>query len=286
MNKIAKTLVGGILACNIFTGSVANVSPMINVKKTLIDKYLVEYLTHSKDVSKYLNKINERKSLYLPLVVEYSIKFKNAGIEYNGMPLDNPKDMLDFLISHEYVESRGDLECISSAGAVGPRQFMPSTAKEWGLNDNLYVNESKNPKKSTRAALNYILHYAKAYNRSADLALAAYNTNPKRIEKALKHNPSIKDDTDIPMEFLRAETIHYVPKIDAMYIALKNPKSYGLNLDSKEKKFDVYRTKQGDSLPKIAHKFHSNVKDIVQYNGLKSESRLPINYSLIIPKNF
>ena len=284
MNKIMKNFVRAAAICAVYTCQAVDVAPMLNLNKALLSRYIVEYSTHSKQISEDLKKINERKSLYASLIEEFAPKFKEANIEYNGQILNSKRDLLDFLIAHEYVESKGDIECISSAGAIGPRQFMPDTAKEWGLENNLYVNESKNPKKSTKAALEYLLHYAKAYNHSADLALAAYNTNPKRIENVLKHNPSIKDDSDIPHGYLRAETVHYGPKIDALYIMLKNPKIYGLNIKSKEIKFEVYTTKKGDTLCRLAKKFKSDENLIAKYNGLKNKSRIPLDYSLIIPE--
>lgn len=283
MNNLKKKIAIALSICTFYANSAANASIAFNSNRFLIDKYISEYVKNAAQVSKELSEIFSRKALYLPLALEYMLKFNKEGIKYNGKSL-NMERSFNLIISLQYVESRGNLKVVSKADAVGSYQLMHDSAKEHNLRIDDYVDERINPKKAARAALNYLSRYS--YNKSLDLALLAYNGNPKRVERALRENPNIKDNSEVPSSFLKTETIHFVPKTEAMCEILENPKAYGINLDYKEIEFKVHKTKAGDSLSKLARKYHSSEDLIADYNGLKNKSRIPLNYYLIIPKNY
>ena len=106
------------------------------------------------------------------------------------------------------VESSIRLEARSPAGAYGPFQFMPATAKRFGLKVGP-VDERADPQKSAEAAATYlkILH-----NRfqSWPLALAAYNAGEGRVGRALKKHGATSFGEVAP--YLPAETRMFVPK--------------------------------------------------------------------------
>ena len=125
------------------------------------------------------------------------------------MPLD-----LKFL---SVVESALNPMAVSRSGAVGLWQFMPATGREYGLKISRYVDERKDPVKSTLAAIKYL---KKQYNRYGnwELALAAYNGGPGRVNRAIKRGRS-KNFWRI-RKYLPRETRNYVPAyIAATYIA-------------------------------------------------------------------
>ena len=228
-------------------------------------------------ISNILNQIFKRENLYAKIIKEYAKKFQDAGFGYSE------KQLSDLNISLEYIESRGDLEAISKAGAEGVKQLMPDTAKDYGLKNNHYLNESFNPEKATIASLEYILRYAKAYG-SIDLALLAYNAGPGAVEKILKQCPNVKHKHEFPKELLNEESKNYVDKFYFILKRIKEPEKYGISINSAKLKFREYKTKKGDNLIKIAKKYHSSEDLIAQYNGIKDKSRIPVNYSLLIPQ--
>lgn len=106
------------------------------------------------------------------------------------------------------VESALNPHAASHAGAVGLWQFMKPTAREMGLNITKYIDERRDPEKSTVAAIEYL---SKLYNRFGDwaLAMAAYNAGPGRVSYAVRKAGST--DFDKVMRYLPRETRAYVP---------------------------------------------------------------------------
>ena len=87
------------------------------------------------------------------------------------------------------VESRLSSHAVSHAGAVGPWQFMASTARNYGLKVTRYTDERRDYYKSTHAAAKYLKYL---YNEFGDwlLAIAAYNGGPGYVYSAIKKSGS------------------------------------------------------------------------------------------------
>ena len=85
------------------------------------------------------------------------------------------------------VESALNPKARSRVGATGLWQFMYGTGKEHGLDVNSYVDERSDPIKSTRAACEYLNRVYKIFN-DWDLALAAYNSGPGNVNKAIRRS--------------------------------------------------------------------------------------------------
>jgi len=152
-----------------------------------------------------------RANRYLPMIQE---KFRNAGL---------PEDLAYLPI----IESGFNLNAYSPASAAGPWQFMRGTAKRYGLTVNDYVDERRDPVKSTQAAVEY-LHDLYDEFGSWHLAVAAYNAGEGRIRRATQ-----KYETDDFWEIaetrhLSSETEQYVPKLIAAIMIAKEPERYGL----------------------------------------------------------
>ena len=115
------------------------------------------------------------------------------------------------------VESALNPRAKSPVGATGLWQFMFSTGKMHGLDVNSYVDERSDPIKSTEAACKYLSTLYGIYN-DWDLALAAYNSGPGNVNKAIRRSGGYKNYWNIRM-FLPRETAGYVPAfIATMYI--------------------------------------------------------------------
>jgi membrane-bound lytic murein transglycosylase D len=110
------------------------------------------------------------------------------------------------------VESSVDPSACSPVGAVGMYQFMPATAKRFGLKTSP-VDDRKDPEKSARAAAQY-LKYLYAKFASWPLALAAYNAGEGTVARAMEKNKA--ETFDAIAHSLPVETRMYVPKVGAV----------------------------------------------------------------------
>jgi len=119
------------------------------------------------------------------------------------------------------VES-GLHEGTSPKGAAGLWQFMPGTARSYGLKVNSKVDERKDIKKATLAACRYINELYDEFN-SWTLAAAAYNNGSVKLERAIN---SQSEDNYFMMK-LNRETGNYVYSIIAMKEIIAKPKKYG-----------------------------------------------------------
>lgn len=114
------------------------------------------------------------------------------------------------------VESSLNLKARSPVGAYGPFQFMPATAKRFGLHTG-FPDDRSHPRKSAEAAASYLAILYQQF-QSWPLAIAAYNAGEGRVGRALKDAGS--SNFDSVSAKLPAETRMYVPKVLAT-IALR-----------------------------------------------------------------
>ncbi len=127
------------------------------------------------------------------------------------------------------IESGFNPRARSKAHAVGLWQFIESTGKMEGLNSTRWVDERRDPVKSTRAAAR---HLKRLYRELGDwrLALAAYNAGPGRVARAIER-AGTRDywKLDLP-----EETRNYVPLFMAAALLSKDPKLFGFDPESPE----------------------------------------------------
>ncbi|WP_298899856.1 LysM peptidoglycan-binding domain-containing protein [uncultured Psychroserpens sp.] len=115
------------------------------------------------------------------------------------------------------VESALKPRARSRVGATGLWQFMFGTGKEYGLNVSSYVDERSDPIKSTEAASKYLARLYKIFG-DWDLALAAYNSGPGNVTKAIRRSGGYENYWNIRPHLPR-ETAGYLPAFLAtMYI--------------------------------------------------------------------
>jgi membrane-bound lytic murein transglycosylase D len=114
---------------------------------------------------------------------------------------------------------------VSGKGAKGFWQFIPETAKQFGLTVNENIDERLDPIKATRAACRYLKEsYAKF--GSWTLAAAAYNMGNGGVNSALK----VQMANSYYDLYLNQETSRYVFRILAIKLILNNPEEYGYKL--------------------------------------------------------
>lgn len=156
----------------------------------------------------------ERSSTYTPAI--------RTELRKRGMPED--------LIYLAFIESGYNPNAKSHAAAVGLWQFISDTGKRYGLEVSPYVDERRDPLKSTGAALDYL---QELYDRFGSwyLAAAAYNTGENRVARIMREQTGRERGRDedfwIIASLLPAETRNYVPLMLAAGHIGKEPAKYG-----------------------------------------------------------
>ena len=127
------------------------------------------------------------------------------------------------------IESAYLTKLTSSAGAHGMWQFMPETAREYGLRVDWWVDERADPERSTRAAAAYLKDLHRMFDDWA-LALAAYNCGPNRVRRQLDANGATTFWELLEASALPKETRGYVPTFFATLLIASDPETYGFTL--------------------------------------------------------
>lgn len=141
--------------------------------------------------------------------------FRNA-LQKEGLPSE--------LVQLVFVESGYNMNARSASAAVGPWQFLRSTGRLFGLTVNQWVDERKDPEKSTVAAARYLKHLYSIFG-DWPLALASYNAGEGTVLRAIKRQGTTNYwDLRLPRE---AE--EYVPQFMAVLAISRDPKSYGFD---------------------------------------------------------
>lgn len=198
-------------------------SPIISIDGNPVAKAAVE-----KNISLFTKRIKDKFSLWLSRSGKYLdmmkdiLKSKNLPEEIAFLPL---------------IESGFNPTAYSVAKAVGPWQFIASTAKRYGLKIDWWRDERRDPVKSTVAAADYLKDLYDMFG-SWNLAMAAYNAGEGKILKAL--NRTNKDDywELISTKYIKNETKEYVPKFVAAHMIATNPNEYGFHEINYHQPFD------------------------------------------------
>mgnify|MGYP001474151527 FL=1 len=210
----------------------------------------------------WLRRYVQYKELILPILEEY--------------------DLPEELIVVSMIESGFDPKAVSKAKAVGLWQFMYSTGKQYGLKRNWYIDERQDPVKSTRAAAKY---FVDLYEEFEDwyLVLAAYNTGPGRLNRAL----NLHETSDYwQLYSLPKDTKNYIPYYLSSAIILKNPEKYGFKIPKVSPlKFDIVTIEKSADLSVIAKSADTKVSTIKKLNPELRQPATPSNgpYVLNIP---
>mgnify|MGYP001290197897 CR=1 FL=1 len=151
-----------------------------------------------------------RLNRYRPLVEDIFAEF------------DLPSDLVHLSL----VESGFNPYAYSRAKATGPWQFMKGTGKIYGLRIDHYVDERRDPIKSTIAAARYLRDLYDLFG-TWPLAMAAYNAGEGKVLRALNKAQAESFSEISRTKLIRRETKQYVPRIMAATIIARNPDQYG-----------------------------------------------------------
>ncbi len=186
---------------------------MMPLEVNLHVQRILDYYQH--DIHNRFQKYLDRFEKYKGLVQR---TFKDAGL-----PIE-----LGYL---SLVESGFNPRALSSASASGPWQFMKPTGRAYGLDVTWYVDERRDPVKSTVAAAQHLRDLFDQF-KSWPLALGAYNAGGSKIQRAIRKSGS-RDFWKIRKTgYIRRETKDYVPSFIAAVLIASNPTQYGFKVNT------------------------------------------------------
>ena len=182
--------------------------PLVDNEKV---QYYIDYF--SGPGQRVFSRWLERSGRYLGMIQEI--------FAAEGLPLD-----LGYLAM---IESGFNDRAYSSAHASGPWQFIESTGEVYGLNNDWWRDERRDPVKSTRAAARHLRDLYEIFEGDWYLAVAAYNAGAGKMQRAVKMYGT-RDFWEISHgDYLATETKNYLPKLLAAIQVAKDPESHGFS---------------------------------------------------------
>ena len=162
-----------------------------------------------------------RSPLYVPMI--------RTALREAGLPED--------LVYKAMIESGFNPRAYSRARAAGIWQFVRGTALLYGLKNSSWIDERRDPEKSTRAAIQHIRHLYGLF-RDWRLVIAAYNCGQGRLQRIIKRSGT---NDFWKLRGLPRETRRHVPRFMAALIISKDPEWFGFRdvVYQVPKKFDV-----------------------------------------------
>ncbi len=244
----------------------------------------------------------DEKPYHIPMVLNDSVEnhleyFKTRGRDVFQRWLDRSaryipvmkdifreKNLPEDLVYVAMIESGFNPYAVSWAKAVGPWQFMPATGKLYGLKIDWWIDERKDPIKSTIAAAEHLKDLHNLFG-SWPLALASYNAGAGKVQRAVLRTRS-EDFWDLKASrYIRKETKNYVPKYMAATIIAKNPEAYGFSVASIGPfKFDEVVVDQSTDLRLIARCANCAYEEIKELNPELKRWVTPPQYANYVVK--
>ncbi len=230
----------------------------------------VATLVHNYTVSKrgWLQGALSRATRYMPMIRQVFAE--------EGVPMD-----LAYLA---LIESGFTNHAKSKAAAVGMWQFIRSSGRIYGLDNTAWVDERRDPIKSTRAAARYL---KRLYDTRGDwyLALGGYNAGPLTIDRAVAALGT-KNFWDLARSrYLRTETKNYIPGMCAAVLIGRSPEKYGLQVTQMDPLvFETVEVERMTSLQVLARYAGTDLDTLRELNPeLLRGSTPPGTYTLRVP---
>lgn len=221
----------------------------------------------------YFNRTSERAKRYLEYIV--------SELEARDMPGE--------LALLPIVESAYDPFAYSHGRASGIWQFIPSTGRAFGMEQDWWYDGRRDIIASTEGALRYLEQLAERFDGDYEMALASYNAGWGRVSRVIRANDSQGQDTDYwSLSSLPRETRQYVPKLIALAQIVADPEKYGIVLPemANDPYFDVVDIGSQMDLAEAADMAGVDVQEIYRLNpGYNRWATSPDGpHRLLVPK--
>lgn len=238
-----------------------------DIKNPRIDRELYWYLEHPASLAI----LQQRAEPYLHHILD-EIEAKNIPGELALLPV---------------VESAFVPDAYSKADASGLWQFVPSTGKEYGLQQNDWYDGRRDVYASTQAATTYLKELSETFDGDWLLALASYNCGKGRVRKSIERNEYLNLPTDFWSLDLPEETENYVPRLLAIAKLFANADEYNIHLQHIPNRpyFEVVDIKSPLDLHKAAQLANTPLHAFLKLNpGFNRSSTAPQGpHRLLVP---
>ena len=201
-------------------------------------------------------------------------------------------DQYDIPIEMKYlaiVESALNPTAKSGMGATGLWQFMYPTGVQYKLKVSSYVDERQDPVRATIAACKYLSDLYSIFG-DWDLALAAYNSGPGNVSKAIKRSGGYRNYWNI-RPFLPRETASYVPAFYATMYLFEYQKEHNLVADAPQIRYfetDTLSVKKTISFDHVSEATGISLELIQFLNPSYKLDIIPFvegkNYTIALPR--
>ena len=238
-----------------------------DIKNPRIDRELYWYLEHPASLAI----IQQRAEPYLHHILD-EIEAKKIPGELALLPV---------------VESAFVPDAYSKADASGLWQFVPSTGKEYGLQQNNWYDGRRDIYASTKAATTYLKELSEDFDGDWLLALASYNCGKGRVRKSIEKNEYLNLPTDYWSLDLPQETEDYVPRLLAIAKLFAHADEYNIHLQHIPNRpyFEVVDIKSPLDLHKAAKLANTPLYAFLKLNpGFSRSSTAPEGpHRLLVP---
>ena len=208
------------------------------------------------------------------------------------------KGLPEDLVYLAMIESGFNPYAYSRAKATGPWQFISPTGKRYGLKSNWWVDERRDPEKSTIAAAGYLKDLYDMFE-CWYLAAAGYNAGENKIANGMKRYRTEDFWELTKYRYLKQETKHYVPQMIAAALLAKDPEKYGfVGIEYEEPlQYDKVMVPPAMDLRLIAMACEITVEELKELNpelrrlctppdAPEYEIKIPFGKSDLFQKNF
>ncbi|MFH2204304.1 MAG: transglycosylase SLT domain-containing protein [Elusimicrobiota bacterium] len=221
-------------------------------------QHTIEIDPENEITKKFIQLYTEKRPDSVREALERSGRYR-AFIESELRQAGLPRELFYLVMT----ESEYKRNAVSRSGAAGLWQFMPFTARAYGLEVSYWVDERFDPEKATKAAIRHLsdLHQ---WFKDWHLALAAYNRGLNGIGRDLKFSNSADFGKLADRKVLPQETHNYVPKFMACVLIGEAPENYGIKPNYEEPEpYDIVELDRDLDLG-IAAKCAGTTKEVIQ----------------------
>ncbi|WP_127023322.1 LysM peptidoglycan-binding domain-containing protein [Flagellimonas beolgyonensis] len=236
-----------------------------------LESVIKSFLTRRRDL---MQRMITSSQFYFPLF-EQELDNQNIPLEIKYLAI---------------VESALNPKARSRVGAKGLWQFMYSTGKMYGLDVSSYVDERHDPIMATKAASKYLAKLYEIFN-DWDLALAAYNSGPGNVNKAIRRSGGYENYWNI-RPFLPRETAGYLPAFLATMYIFEYAEEHGLQYKKADRPYfetDTVHVKHLITFDQISKLVDISTEELEMLNPAYKLNIIPKvkgkDYALRLPKS-